>query len=221
MNRRTSDTPELDRRSRWLPAVATTLALVTLGAACGGSTGPEPHTKTGADLLFLRPASGSPPLLTHDTSFVATRGRTQTVELYYEDPEQPGQAGERFLRFKLEDTSLQQYPPGHPRAGAAFQDGDTITISIHVPQDTLLARFEPSGLKFNPDAPARLELRYVEADRDYDGDGTEDPELDGQIDLWKQELPSEPWTRIGTVKDASLEEIQALLTSFTRYALAI
>lgn len=218
----TSDTMGCTRwRKRRSWSMAALLALAVLGASCGGSTGPTPHIKTSADLLFLRPAAGSPPLLTYDTSFVATRGQSQTVELFYEDPQSPGQPGDDFLTFKLEDTSLWQYPPNHPMAGAMFQNGDTITITIHVPADTLMATFEPAGLKFNPSAPAKLELSYAEANQDFNGDGVEDPGLVSQIDLWKQELPSEPWTRVGTTKDMSLEDIQALVYGFTRWALAI
>jgi len=215
--------PHLSLSVRRLP-LAATLVLVGMLAACGGSTtGPTtpPTIEPGADLLFLRPAAGSPPLLTRDTSFVATRGQSETVELFYEDPQNPGQPGQRFLRFKLEDNSLLQYPPSHPMAGAAFQPGDTITISIHVSQDTLLAEFSPSGLKFDPNAPAELEMRWAEADRDFDDDGSEDPELEGDIDLWKQELAGQPWTRVGTVKDVSLEEVKAEVTGFTIWALAI
>lgn len=221
MNRRM---PDLGLAVRRLLPAAATLALVALLATCGGdSTGPTPPPtiKPGTDLLFLRPAAGSPPLLTRDTSFVATRGQSKTVELFYEDPENPGQPGQRFLRFKLEDNSLLRYPASHPMAGADFQPGDTITITIHVPQDTLLADFGPSGLRFDPNAPAELEMRWAEADRDFDEDGSDDPQLEGDIDLWKQEQAGQPWTRVGTAKDVSLEEVKAEVTGFTTWALAI
>ena len=74
-------------------------------------------------------------------------------------------------------------------AGALFQDGDTITIRIQVAQDQLIVTMEPSGLLFDPFEPAELELRYPEADDDYDDDGTPDPERETRIDPWLVERP--------------------------------
>ncbi|MFQ5689534.1 MAG: hypothetical protein ACE5HQ_04605 [Gemmatimonadota bacterium] len=214
----------LKRKERTAPAG---LVMMLFGlTACGSSvTIPEPGDPppvSGSQLLFLRPAANSLPLLTTDTSVVATRGQQLKLELFYAPAEgQGGERGERFLRFELKQNTLLRYPQNHPRAGALFQTGDTITIRVHVAADTLLARFEPSGLQFNPDEPAQLELSYVEADRDFDDDGQDDPELEGQIDLWRQEAAGQPWFRTGQIKDLELDEIEALLTSFTRYALAI
>lgn len=202
------------------------LALPLLGAllvpalvGCDG--GPDVTPPDSSEPTFLRPAASAPPLLTRDTAVVATRGEDLRVELFYEDPDAPGQPGERFLRFELDDASLARYPEDHPAAGAAFEPGDTVTIRIRVSGDTLLAEFEPTGLRFDPDEPAELELRYVEADPDFDGDGDDDPELEDEIDLWRQEQPGAPWVRIGDVKDLERDELRAFLESFTRFAAAI
>jgi hypothetical protein len=176
-----------------------------------------------ASLSFLRPATLAQPLLTTDTSFVATRGVELRVRLFYA-PEagSTDPVGERFLEFEIDESSLLRYPPtGHPKAGQLFQDGDTITISLHVETDTLLIELEPTGLQFDEFDPAELELRYGEADDDYDDDGESDPELEEDIDLWRQEKPGDPWFRVGELKDADEDKIRARLTSFSRYALAI
>lgn len=191
-----------------------------------GATGPGPQPPADeapeGSLLFLRQAENAPPLLTSDTTFVATRGEDLKIELFYApEPGSDDDTGERFLEFELDRESLLRYPAGHPRAGQMFADGDTINIRIRVDEAEILATFEPSGLEFDATRPAELELRYGNADDDYDEDGEPDPELEEDIDLWRQEQVGDPWTRVGELKDADEDKIRAFLTSFTRYALAI
>lgn len=199
------------------------LALV----ACGDDPPTSPNggsardTVAEGDLAFVRPADEAPPLLTTDTSFVATRGEDLRVEIFYEDPDEPGTAGDRFLRFELDEESLARYPEDHPRSGAAFGPGDTITISLRISTDTLKAEFSPAGLRFDPDERAELEMRWVEADRDVDDDGEEEPDFEEEVDLWKQEAPAEPYVRIGELKDVERDELRAFLDSFTIFAVAI
>ena len=208
--------------TRWMSI----LVLALLG--CRGDAGvtdvlppPPPTTKSTEELSFLRPSAAAPGLVTTDTSFVATRGEALEIEIDYLP--RPGQTGgEEFLELELDDESLLRYPPSHPRAGAFFQDGDTVTIRIQVDPTTLIVTLEPSGLQFDADEPAELELRYGNADDDYDGDGAPDPpENEAEIDLWRQENPGDPWTRVGKLKDAQLDRVRGDLTSFSRYALAI
>lgn len=207
-------------RARAAPAL---LLCLTVAAGCGDDdpTAPEDPAVPGDRLVFIQPSDTAPPLLTTDTSFVATRGQSLDLEIFYEDPQDPGQPGERFLRFRLEDGSLFRYPDDHPMAGAAFQPGDTVTITLRLARDTLLADFGPSGLAFDPDQPAVLKLDYIGADRDTDDDGEDDPEFEDEIDLWRQEQPGDPWFRAGVVKDFELDEIEAEILSFTRFAAAI
>ena len=80
--------------------------------------------------------------------------------------------------------------------------------------DRFLVEFNPSGLQFNPDRPARLEMHYAEADG-------EDLERETEIELWRQESPGEPWELVASVRLEEFDEIEAQLFGFTRYALAI
>lgn len=211
-------------RTNASPGILLTLGAVVALGACGGSepTGPDESGAPTEQLSFLRPGDDAPPLLTTDTTVVATRGENLRVELFYApDPGSGSDTGDRFLRFELDQTSLLRYPDDHPKAGALFQDGDTITIGIQIPEDTLMARLEPAGLEFDPERPAELELSYVNADPDFDGDGADDPELEEELDLWRQGAPGEDWFRIGRIQDLELDEIEAILTSFSRYAVAI
>jgi hypothetical protein len=172
-------------------------------------------------LTFLRQAPDAPALLTTDTTLIATRGEGFRLRIFYEPEPGSGSAtGDRFLELEWDEDSLVQYPPGHPLAGQAFQPGDTVSIRVTIDPMLLVATLEPSGILFDPAEPAELEIRYVHADDDFDDDGSDDPENESLIDLWRQEHPTNPWTRIGELKDADADRIRATLTSFSRYALA-
>lgn len=215
----------MTRSLRWNVFTGAAIAAALAVAACGDSepTGPDdpPDTLPEGQLTFLRQAGTAPPLVTYDTTFVAIAGEALDAEIRYIPP--PGEdSGEKFLEFKLEDTSLLRYPADHPtRPGSAFQPGDTVWIRITVDPSLLIASMEPSGLQFNPADPAELEIRYAEADDDYDDDGDPDPELEDEIDLWRQESPGDDWERVGDLKDIELDRVRALLTGFSRYGLGI
>lgn len=200
------------------------LAAVLL-AGCGGSdpSGPDPGGVPGEGLFFLRPAVDAPPVLTSDTTVVATRGEQLRVELFYADEDDPSQPGDRFLRFDLREESLLRYPEDHPRQGGTFQPGDTISIHISVSRDTLSVDMGPDGLRFADDEPAELEITYRQADDDFDDDGEADPELEENINMWRQETPGSLWFRETSFMDldVDLDEVEADITSFTVYALAI
>lgn len=181
---------------------------------------PPPPVLTTAELTFLRQAGAAPRLLTTDTTLLATRGEDFRLRIYYEAPGGGGEEGERFLELEWDGDSLLRYPPGHPKAGQAFAAGDTISIHVSIDPALLIATLEPSGIVFDPVDPAELELRYVNADGDFDDDGVDDPDDESRIDLWRQERPEDPWTRIGQIKDADQDRVRASLTSFSRYALA-
>lgn len=201
----------------------------------GGSDGDSPPEQApSADLTFLSPADDAPDLLLGDsdgdgipdTTFVATAGEDLRVEVYYQDPDdEPGEEGDRFLRFELDDESLLRYPEDHPngRGGEEFADGDTVHITLQVAGDTLLAEFGPSGLEFDPEEPAELEMRWIEADRDTDDDGEEDlDDREEDLDLWKQEQPGEQWQRLDAIaEDLELDRVEVEVRSFTRFAMAI
>lgn len=207
------------RAAAWIPLIAA----AALVAACGddpAGPAPDPDIRPPGEFVLLKPAPGSPPVVTMDTSFVAVKGQRSEVRIRYA-PVPPDDSGEEFLELRFEDESLLSYPVDHPRAGALFADGDTVVIRIQVDQATLSATFEPSGLQFNPAVPAELEMRYLNADPDLDGDGDDDPELESEIDLWRQEKVGDPWERVGTVTDLTTEGVEADLTEFSRYGLGI
>ncbi len=204
-------------------SVAILFAALTVG--CGeddptGVTGP-PDTLPESQLTFLRQSATAPALVTYDTTVVATAGQQLDLRIRYAPA--PGEdSGEKFLELELKDESLLRYPLDHPtRPGQEFQPGDTVWIRVSVDPVLLIATLEPSGLTFSPLEPAELEIRYVNADDDYDDDGDSDPELEDDIDLWRQENPGDDWERTGDLKDLETDRIRAFLTGFSRYGLGI
>lgn len=200
-------------------ALALLVALGMLG--CGGDDPAGPgggnggNTRPPSGLLILVPDAGAPALTTLDTTFIATKGIRSEIRIRYE-PVPPEDSGERFLELRIEAESLLRFP-----GGALIEDGNTVAIRITIDPTTLSVTLSPSGLQFDPLVPAELELRYLNADPDFDGDGDDDPDLIDDIDLWRQETPGDPWERVGTLKDVSLERVRANLTEFSRYALGI
>lgn len=202
--------------TRTLAARAAALALVLAACDGGGPTLPPPVDET--ELTFVRFAEGTPPLETSSVSFWAVRGRDREGVIRYAAA--PGEEeGEAFLAFEVPGGSLLRRADG-----SAFAPGDSVRITIRVLDPALfLFEFQPAGLRFDPRSPARLKVSYREADRDYDGDGDEDGEdgdFERELSFWRQERAGTPWFRVSTLRIEDLEEVEADIAGFTRYAVA-
>jgi hypothetical protein len=82
---------------------------------------------------------------------------------------------------------------------------------------------EPNGLTFDPAQPAELKIHYNHADHDFNEDGVInviDARLKSELAIWRQELLADPFVRLGSVNSEGLEEIEAKILGFTRYAIA-
>ena len=103
-------------------------------------------------------------------------------------------------------------------------DGDSVRITLRVVNsDSILFQFEPSGLAFDPQHPARLKIRYAQCGGDYNDDGhvsQDDAAILAQLAIWRQPLLSDPYTRLSSVRVDEEEGVEADLTGFSRYALA-
>jgi len=131
----------------------------------------------------------------------------------------PADTGEDFVRFEVPGDALLRKPDG-----SAFQPGDSIQITLTVVDpDRFLVHFEPAGLVFNPNQPARLKFHYRQANHDFNGDGVinaADTTIEHSLDLWRRESATVPWFRQGSVKFEDLDEFDANILSFTEYAIA-
>lgn len=196
------------------------LAFLTSLAACEDpGVGPDPVEQVPEGrLTFLRFAESAPPLADSVVSFWAVRGEDRGVEMRLA-PGGDGEQGEDFLQFEVPGGALLKRPDGR-----AFVSGDSVLITIQVVDATrFLFHFEPSGLQFDPKNPAELEVSYEYADRDFDQDGDldeDDREVEREFGVWHQRRLGGLWAKVGTIRMEDLEEVEAKITGFSRYAMA-
>lgn len=193
-----------------LVGVATAMMVGLAAIGCDGdSSGPEvPDTVSEDQLEFVPRSSTAPPLVTLDTAFWAVRGEQRTLEIRFAGQGGSG-TGTRFLEFEVEDESLLRRPDG-----TTFTLGDSIEITVSIDPVLYLVDFGPSGLVFNPQEPAELEIEYDEAEDEFLA-------REGEFDAWRQEGTGQPWERQASVQFEELDEIDVSVFSFTRFALAV
>ena len=199
------------------------LGLVLVGVACAGDGNPVGSTPADStavqdSLHFIRPAASAPPLGERQVSFWAVRGDTREVRLMYR-ARAGGTDSVEFARLRVESRSLVNRPDGTPIA-----QGDSILITLQV-VDTmrLITEFSPQGLEFSASRPARLWLKFGEADPDLNGDGNvdgTDTALLFALRVWRQEQPGDPWSLLPSSVDTVSKEVEADIPGFTRYALS-
>ena len=195
-----------------------TLLLALLGfSACSDSTSPGDTIRDPAELNVIRLAQTSPPLFNAVDSFYAKKGEDRELRIHFQD--EVGGSGEEFLRLNVSAPSLLVRPDGTP-----FLTGDSVLITVRVVDPIrVLFEMEPAGLTFDPARPAELKIRYVHADHDFDEDGSidsVDDQIKSQLAIWRQETLADPFVRLGSVNELSLEEIDVDILGFTRYAIA-
>jgi hypothetical protein len=176
---------------------------LALALACSDSGGPDDGgddtVKPPSDLTILRLAEGSPSLFSTEVSFYAVRGENREGEISFVDDEHPGEPGEKYLELRVDAEALSARPDGTP-----IGDGDSVLITV-------------------PSRPAELRIHYNHADDDLDEDGdvdVDDETLELTIGIWRQENDGDPFERLGSLLVDNLEEVEAELGGFSRYALA-
>ena len=200
------------------------LALAVGAAACSDSAGPGgpgtpalPGTIRSLAQLFLVHRAAGALAVDLSTTFYAVRGQGREGVLYYRSP--TGQPMEEFARLKLSDKTLLANPDGSPVA-----QGDSVLITMRVVDPALLlVEFSPSGLRFDPSEPAELEIRYAEADDDFNEDGLHDgrdAQIEAELGIWRQETPLDPFVRLNSTLVTMSKSARSNITGFTRYALA-
>lgn len=193
-------------------------AMVAVAGACTSASGPGSTPPPRASVNVVVQDSTYKPLLSAQGSFYAKVGEGREVRLVYQGTIATD-SGAELLRFEVPNDGLAQRPDGTP-----FGPGDSIKITVTVVDaKKFLFDFQPSGLQFNPNDPARLKVEYRYANHDYDANGIIDPAdaaIATQLDLWRREPPDTLWYRFGAVKFADLEEFDANILSFSVYAVA-
>jgi len=184
--------------------------------SCGESTSPE--GKQTNELRFLRLDPTAPPLVTQRDSFYAKVGEDRELRMYFR-PRPLENDSTEFLRFRVDAGALSRRPDG---SSFAVNDSILITITM-IDLSRLILDFQPSGLRFNPQRPAQLKIRYENADHDFDEDGDEDDgdlRLEGTFNIWRRENPTQPWFPLGSIRHLEIDEVEADILGFTNHALA-
>jgi hypothetical protein len=193
--------------------------VLALAAGCTDSTNPGDNTGTTrppGSLNILTLAQGTPALAQDSVSFYAAWDEDREGEIDFT-------GGERYLRFRVRKHSLFMRPDG-----TLFGPGDSVLITVKpITPDSLLFEFRPAGLVFNNLIPAELKLEYAHAGKtipgDLDGDGdadNSDDQLEGDLCIWRQENPGDPYTCLSSLLEVEIDEINGDIPGFSRFALA-
>ncbi len=143
------------------------------------------------------------------------KGEDRHLDIEYAE----GGALAPFLRLSVPAEALDRLPDG-----TAVAPGDPVLITLTVDAETIQVRFAPSGLTFDRNTPARLELWYAGADSDLTGDGAVDGS-DAYVEqellgLWHQDAPETLWTSVSAVHDVAGQVFQAPVFGFSGYAIS-
>ena len=213
----------MHRRNRIWSALIASVALA-VATACSDGSAPDPSmpsspgdTRLSADLGIVRRSASVPGFVDTVVTFWAVRGRDREGRIFFRSAS--GGVGEEFARLKIGSATLLARPDGTPVA-----QGDSVLITMRVVDPALLlVEFQPSGLQFNPQEPAELEMQFGEADNDLNSDGhhdSEDEALISSLGIWRQESPGLPFVRLASTLLTSTSSCDSKITGFTRYALA-
>lgn len=165
----------------------------------------------------------APVLETLQASVWVVKGEKQRIRIRYDagSDEDKGNAPVlSFVQLEFDRNTLLSGP-----GGALLHDGDAVWVTVRVHPHKFRVTLEPSGLTFNADKPARLRVRYHNADPDLDHDGDVDVD-DEQIrkdllGLWLQEDGTGGWSRVLDVRHSlGSKKFDAKLLHFSDYAVA-
>jgi hypothetical protein len=187
-------------------------------AGTDGTTPPPGTTRPPSQLSFVEFGPTAPPLASTSVSFWAKRGEDASAEICYLTQDDDDDC-EEFVEFELEENSLLARPDGTP-----FAVGDSVLITIRIVDPRRLeVELLPAGLRFNPQEPAELSFDFGFADDDLDDDGDvddRDQALNRQLAVWRLPSGAAAWTKLATIRFDDLEELEADLTGFSRFAIA-
>lgn len=149
-------------------------------------------------------------------SFWAFPSRDQAIQINYlawDGTWQP------YLWFSVPKGGLARWPDGTRIART-----DSVLITVSIDTVSLVVHFEPTGLAFNPRAPAQLTVWYTGASPDFDASGTVDA-ADGYIEqnllgMWVQEFAGDPWNTVVVVQSVPDKMFIGSLNHFSGYAVS-
>jgi hypothetical protein len=162
-------------------------------------------------------APGAAATLDRNTvSFWAFPDRDQAIRINYLAGDGTWQP---YLDFAVPAGALAQWPDGNP-----VLPTDSVLITVEVDTVSLVVRFQPTGLVFNPLAPGHLAVWYTDANPDFDASGTVDV-TDAFIEqallgVWVQESSDDPWSLVSATQFVPGKMFSADLGHFSDYAVS-
>ncbi len=193
-------------------------AALTLAACSGASDSTAPEQRPESQLNLLTVAANAPALAVSSVSFYAVKGRNADADIWYR-PRAGQQDSTKFLEFRMGGASLDRRPDG-----TFIADGDSVRITVTVTDAThLIVQFQPTGLTFSSNDPARLRLFFGECGDDLDRNGqvdANDAEVEQRLSIWRQEAAGQPWFKLSSAVVKDSKRVDADLAGFTGYALA-
>jgi len=197
------------------------LALV---AACSDQVGPSSAAAAlnaqrvpRNSIPILEQSATAPALASYRVAFWAYVGQSSLVTVRYQ-PSAGQVVGDPFLRFEIPRNGLVAGASGMP-----LRRGDSVAISVTIDPGTFLVDFQPSGVMFSPNAPARLALWYGNANLDLNGNGVldgNDRTLMEQLAIWYQLSPSASWFKQLSKNDPAQTLVGTELYHFSEYAVS-
>jgi hypothetical protein len=197
------------------------LALV---AACSDQVGPSSAAPAlnaqrvpQGSIPILQQSATAPALASYRVAFWAYVGQSSLVTVRYQ-PSAGQVVGDPFLRFEIPRNGLVAGASGMP-----LRRGDSVAISVTIDPGTFLVDFQPSGVMFSPNAPARLALWYGNANLDLNGNGVldgNDRTLMEQLAIWYQLSPSASWFKQLSKNDPAQTLVGTELYHFSEYAVS-
>ena len=181
---------------------ATLLAgLAACAEPAGSPTAPvDPALDLGIrSLQFVHRAPEAPPFKDGVATLEARAGSGGQAVLTFAD-------GTPFARLTLAPGSLD----GATLDGRPLGPGETVSISLRRPDASrYLVDLQPSGLVFNPGAPAVLEFFYAYASMPA-----------APVGVFKQHRNGEQWFRTESGDDTGLRVMRSRVDDFTIYAMS-
>jgi hypothetical protein len=179
-----------------------------------GSTPGDNSVASGGTLSFLTSAQGAPALQNGSVTMWAVQGEDRTGEVWY-----AGASGDRLLRLRVRKRAQIVAPNGQ-----ALAAGDSIRITITVSDvSRMIVNFQPAGLRFVGSEAADLTMWYRHAHPDFNRDGVVnggDASVESTLAIFRQEVAGAPWQRMGSILNASNDEIEVSIGGFTNYVIA-
>lgn len=207
------------------PRALIPLALTLLAAACSDQVGPSlaasasnaPKGPPGSSIPILQQSATAPALATYRVAFWAYVGQPSLVTVRYQ-PTAGQLVGDPFLRFEIPRNSLVA-----GGSGLALRRGDSVAMTLTIDPNSFSVDFQPSGVVFSPNAPARLALWYGNANLDLNGNGVldgNDRALVDQLAFWYQLAPSASWFKQLSRNDPTQTLVGTELYHFSEYAVS-